>query len=549
MPALCDRVAAAATLGAPMRPRLSLLAFAFAFLAAGAFAAVAPAPERRSGEGEGPYGELILRGVVIVDGTGAPPYGPADVVIRGNRIASIVSVGAPGTPIPASSRPRLAKGGKEIDLGGQYLLPGFIDMHGHIGGNEQGTPAEYVYKLWLGHGITSIRDPGCLNGLDFCASESARSAANGIVAPRIFPYAVLGLGEEAEIATPEQARAWVRMAKAKGMLGMKCFGAKPEILAAAFDELKAQGMRSACHLAQTDVARVNALTATRLGLTTLEHWYGLPESLLDKTSVQAFPPDYNYFDESQRFGEAGRLWAQAAEKGSPRYEAVMKELLERGLTLDPTFGIYSAGRDLMHARRADWHDEYTLPSLWNFFSPDRNRHGSFFYDWGTEQEVAWRDNYRRWMSFVNDYKNRGGRVTVGSDSGFIYQVYGFGTIQEMEMLREAGFTPLEVIRSATMNGAEALGRADELGTIETGKLADLVVVAENPLANLKLLYGTGHIRLGQDGVARRVGGVRLTIKDGIVYDAAELRAQVRAMVAKEKKKAGIERLAQPGDAP
>src|SRR5205085_9859284 len=117
------------------------------------------------------------------------------------------------------------------------------------------------------------------------------------------------------------------------------------------------------------------------------------------------------------------------------------------------------------------------------------------------------------------------------------------------MLREAGFTPLEVIRSATMNGAEALGRADELGTIEAGKLADLVVVAENPLANLKLLYGTGHIRLGQDGVARRVGGVRLTIKAGIVYDAAELRAQVRAMVAKEKKKAGIERLAQPGDAP
>jgi imidazolonepropionase-like amidohydrolase len=84
-----------------------------------------------------------------------------------------------------------------------------------------------------------------------------------------------------------------------------------------------------------------------------------------------------------------------------------------------------------------------------------------------------------------------------------------------------------------MNGAEALGRADELGTIETGKLADLGVVAENPLANLKLLYGTGHLRLGEDGVLRRVGGVRLTIKDGIVYDAAELRAQVRAMVAKE----------------
>jgi hypothetical protein len=302
-------------------------------------------------------------------------------------------------------------------------------------------------------------------------------------------------------------------------------------------------------LAQTDVARVNALAATRMGLTTLEHWYGLPESLLDAHSLQDFPADYNFYDESQRFGEAGRLWAQAAEKGSPRYETVIKEMLADDLTLDPTFGIYSAGRDLMHARRADWHEQYTLPSLWDFFSPSRERHGSFFYDWGTEQEVAWRDNYRRWMAFVDDYKNRGGRVTVGSDSGFIYQIYGFGTIQEMEMLREAGFTPLEVIRAATMSGAQALGREHELGTIEAGKLADLVVVSENPLANLKLLYGTGHIRLGADGVARRVGGVRLTIKDGIVYDAAELRAQVRAMVAAEKKKRGIEHYAQPGDAP
>jgi predicted amidohydrolase YtcJ len=203
----------------------------------------------------------------------------------------------------------------------------------------------------------------------------------------------------------------------------------------------------------------------------------------------------------------------------------------------------------MRARRADWHEAYTLPSLWAFFSPDRNRHGSFFYDWGTEQEVAWRDNYRRWMSFVNDYKNRGGRVTVGSDSGYIYQIYGFGTIQEMEMLREAGFHPLEVIRSATLSGAQALGQADRLGSIEPGKLADLVVVAENPLANLKVLYGTGHLRLGEDGVLRRVGGVRLTIKDGIVYDAAALRAQVRAMVAAEKQRLGIERLPQPGDAP
>ncbi|MEO8161589.1 MAG: amidohydrolase family protein, partial [Arenimonas sp.] len=448
-----------------MRRWLFMLALAFSATAGGT---VKPAPARVAGEGQGPWPQLILRGATVVDGTGAPAFGPADVVIAGNRIVEIVHIGAPGSAIQESARPRLAAGGHEIDLSGQTLLPGFIDMHGHIGGEEQGTPAEYVYKLWLGHGVTSVREPGCFNGIDFCASERARSAANTIVAPRIFPYAVLGLGREGELSTPEQAREWVRSAKAQGMLGMKCFGGRPEILAAAFEELKQQGMRSACHLAQPDVARVNALTAARMGLTTLEHFYGLPEALLGAHSVQDYPAGYNYEDESQRFGEAGRLWAQAAAPGSKRYEAVMTELLSLKLTLDPTFGIYSAGRDLMRARRADWHDAYTLPSLWAFFSPDRNHHGSFFYDWGTEQEAAWRDNYRRWMSFVNDYKNRGGRVTVGSDSGFIYQIYGFGTIQEMEMLREAGFNPLEVIRSASLSGAEALGVESSLGSIEPG---------------------------------------------------------------------------------
>ena len=94
-----------------------------------------------------------------------------------------------------------------------------------------------------------------------------------------------------------------------------------------------------------------------------------------------------------------------------------------------------------------------------------------------------------------------------------------------------------MIRAATLHGAEALGAADRIGSIEPGKLADLVVVAENPLANLKVLYGTGHIRLGDDGSARRVGGVRFTIKDGIVYDAKRLLADVRAMVAADKRSA------------
>lgn len=126
-----------------------------------------------------------------------------------------------------------------------------------------------------------------------------------------------------------------------------------------------------------------------------------------------------------------------------------------------------------------------MPSLWKFYAPSRISHGSYWHSWGTEQEVEWKENYRIWMMFVNEYKNRGGRVTVGTDSGFIYQLYGFSYPRELELLREAGFHPLEIIRSATLYGAQALGIDKELGTVEPGKLADLVIIKENPLKTFK----------------------------------------------------------------
>jgi hypothetical protein len=224
---------------------------------------------------------------------------------------------------------------------------------------------------------------------------------------------------------------------------------------------------------------------------------------------------------------------------------VRDELIKLNFTLDPTFTIYEANRDLMRTRRAEWHEDYTMPDLWKFFAPSRTNHGAYWYHWTTEDEVAWRHNYQRWMEFINDYKNHGGRVTTGEDAGFIYSLYGFGYIRELELLREAGFHPLEVFRAATLNGAELLGVADQLGTIEPGKLADLVVVQENPLANIGSLYGTGTIKLTDANEVVRAGGVRYTIKDGIVYDAQKLLADVRRMVAESKKKENF-KITQPG---
>jgi predicted amidohydrolase YtcJ len=181
-----------------------------------------------------------------------------------------------------------------------------------------------------------------------------------------------------------------------------------------------------------------------------------------------------------------------------------------------------------------------MPNLWEFYRPNRESHGAFWFYWTTQDEIEWKNNYKLWMQFINEYKNRGGKVGLGSDTGYIYSLYGFGYIQEMELMQEAGFHPLEVIRAATQIGAQIIKKDDEIGTLQVGKKADIVIVDENPVHNLKVLYGTGAIKLNDStGKVERIGGVRWTIKDGIVYDAYALREDVKKMVRDAKNKAGI----------
>ncbi len=498
-----------------------------------------PAPARRAGEGAGPFRRMVVRGAMLIDGTGAPPRGPVDIVIEGDRIADIRQAGWPGLKLADQREPRDFD--HEIDATGMYVLPGFVDVHAHGGTPAKAPELEYVYKLWLAHGVTTVRGVSLASNAT-SVSEKARSARGEIVAPRIYNYQTVGSGwSGGRVHTADQARAWVRWAARNGVDGIKFFNRDdetPENIRAAIDEARKLGLGTVAHIAQPGVAEFNAKGFAAAGLGTITHFYGHSEALLKDGRVQDYPADYNFYDEQKRFGEAAEIWDEIAEPGSPQWVKYLEDQKATGVVFDPTFNIYAASRDLMRARNADWHADYTLPSLKAYFASTRDNHGSYFFDWTTANEVAWKRFYQRYFRLVNDYKNMGGRVTTGSDSGFIWKLYGFAYIEELELLQEAGFTPLEVIQAATVNGARTLseprGEPISFGVVRPGLSADLIIVPENPLANFKTLYGTGHQRLSPDNRIETVGGVKWTITRGVAYDAKALLADVKAMVDRQK---------------
>lgn len=489
-------------------------------------------PPSEADDGAGRYSLLLITGVTVIDGGGAPPVGPLDILVADNSIEAIGKVGS------FADRPIE----RTIEAAGMYVLPGFVDTHGHLGDPEKAPNPEYAYKLWLAHGVTSVRGVGfTFVPNDPGLSDARRSARGEITAPRMFAYGVFGAHwGEAPPTSPEAARRWVRWAKQQGYIGVKFIAPTTEdVFAAALDETDKLNMGSVAHIAQTWVSEINGAKAAQLGLDGITHFYGHFESMLDGATIQKFPIGYNYADEQDRFARVAELAEQSVAPGSEQWGAYLDMLIAEDVTMSPTFNIYSAGRDLAKAQRYVWHDRYTLPSLMTFYTPSTTNHGSFFFDWTTAKEVAWRNFYQKWFKLVRDYVNKGGRVTVGSDPGFIYQTWGFAYIGELEMLQEAGLTPLEVVRAATIDGAreiyDATGETPPMGLVRPGMLADLIITPQDPLQNFKTLYGTGHMRLDKaTGEIEKVGTVKFTIKDGIVYDVANLLADVEAMVAAGK---------------
>ncbi|MBE3133495.1 MAG: amidohydrolase family protein [Acidobacteria bacterium] len=483
---------------------LSLLAFLIS-------AAAALRAENRGVEHGQRYDRLVIRNVVVIDGKGTPARGPMDIVVEGNKIAAVRG---------ANARPDAYKNEKHVlDGTGMYLLPGLINSHVHLQDERAGIPQpfEYEYKVWLSCGITTIRDVG--SDAKKALVERRKSQEGTIVAPRLYIYMVAGG------ATPEEGRKAVRAIKEQGGDGVKIFGMDRDIMEAIIDESKKLGLKVAHHAA---VEETDARDVAAFGVDTVEHWYGIPDAALKGS--QNFPPSYNYNNESDRFRWAGRLWREA---DPAKLDAILAEMVERGVAWVPTFSTYEACRDMTRARNLPWFKEYLHPALEEYFKPSQARHGAFSWGWSTEDEIAWKDNYKIWMKAVRDFADKGGLVGAADDAGFIYTLYGFTYLSELELLQEAGFHPIDVIQCATGNNAKLMGLENELGRVRQGFLADLILIDENPLANLKYLYPTGVLDI-KDGKDVIRGGIKWTIKDGIVYNTPKLIEDVKNMVSKAR---------------
>jgi hypothetical protein len=457
------------------------------------------------------YDELVIQNVMIVDGKGTPPRGPVDIILRGNKIFSVRSANRN----PEAYRENL----HVLDGSGLCALPGLINIHAHIHDNRGGIPIpfEYLYKLWLSCGITTVRDVGSDYGKTI--HERKKSQEGSIVAPRIFLYM------RAWGRTPEEISQSIQEIKKLGGDGVKIFGMDRDIMKAALLQAHELGFRVAHHVG---VEETDAWDDAAFGVTSIEHWYGVPDAALQGS--QNFSSEYNYNNESDRFRYGGRLWREADPE---KLTKVLRTLVDKGVSWCPTFVIYEANRDLSRATNQPWFKDYLYPALKEYFKPSPSNHGSYHWDWTTTDEVFWRENYKIWMKAVREFANMGGIVGAGEDAGYIYMLYGFSLIRELELHQEAGFHPIDVIKHATGNNAQILGLEKTLGRIRNGYLADIILVDGNPIKNLKYLYPTGVVEMEQGKLVKK-GGTRWTIKDGYVYHAPTLLDDVKTLVSQAK---------------
>jgi imidazolonepropionase-like amidohydrolase len=383
-------------------------------------------------------GVIILEGAMVIDGTGALPKPDTTIVINGSRIAYLSSNNtANNSDLDFSATKNI------INLTGKYIIPGLFDMHAHVANVRKNSynqsESEYMLRMLLAHGVTTIRNPGGPTEQSVALREYVSEGK--IVGPQIFTAGqLLNTPQipvpfvERQVKTEQDVRQEVRIQASAGVDYIKLYvGLSPELVNAAIDEAHSNGIKVIGHLYLTSWT-----DAANLGIDALTHGVPVSPFLLSEANQQKFlqagDHPFNHL-----------LWLDLVDLNGPEINEMIKALVSNNVPVDPTLNIYEA------IIKEEPHNQY----LWS-----------------------------KVLQLTKMLYNNGVTILSGTDIPNFDLVPGASLHHEFELLVEAGIPPLEVIKIATRNGAQALGTEKDVGTIEPGKEADMIILSDNPVDNI-----------------------------------------------------------------
>ena len=439
------------------------------WLAACLFSLLWILPVSAAPQGEQP-GILVIEGGTLIDGNGGEPVPDAVVVIRGNRIESVSRKGQARYPADA----------QVLQADGKFILPGLMDAHVHYAG--------WMPELMLSHGVTSIFSIG--TGGQWAVAQREAIDRGKIPGPRTFVAVGTVLGpwhtgrapmtSRQVIDSPEKAREAVKRYIAAGadMVNVQR-GLTLEAWKAVIEEAHQAGLPV---VAQPIGPTVYAREAILAGADILEHAAGVGYSIVkDPSQWEGYGDVEVHSIDPTPFADMDKR--KAAE--------LIQLMVERNVYLEPD--MIAVGRGFQAGReRFELQDRRLLDNPGLAYVPEQNRQKIFmtYREFEHLEPAEWerkQKGYQNMLRFIRQFAQAGGKVMTGTDAAG-WDVPGLGLHHELEILvEEAGLTPMQAIVAATRNPAEGFRVLDRLGTIEAGKLADLVIVNDDPLENIRNL--------------------------------------------------------------
>ncbi|HXE91366.1 MAG TPA: amidohydrolase family protein [Terriglobales bacterium] len=438
---------------------------------------------------------VALTKVRVIDGTGTAAREEQTIVIRGGRIEAVGPSAT--TPVP--------EGAERLELGGSTVIPGLVGMHNHLyypapGAGNPRTYPPHVFsfpRLYLAGGVTTIRTTGSVEPYTDLEVKKLIDAGK-MAGPKMHitgPY-LEGKGaftpQMHQLNGPEDARKTVEFWADQGVTWFKAYmNITRAELGAAIETAHKRGLKVTGHL-----CAVTFREAAALGIDDLEHGLSENTEYLPDKKPDACPP--------QRRANV-ELLAKLDIAGEPVQQTI-RELVQKKVALTstlPVFETFVANRPPLQQRVLD---AMTADARVSYLAT-RARIGE-------DAASPWPAAFKKEMEFERAFAAAGGLLVTGLDpTGYGGVVAGFGDQRGVELLVEAGFTPVEAIRIATRNGAELLGELERIGTIEPGKQADLVVIKGDPSKNIA-----------------DIEKVEIVFKDGVGYDPAKLVDSVKGSV-------------------